>query len=286
MSAGASPSLGARASAGVDRRRGMALAASVGIHVLALLLWRQTPAPRVPQAARVVSMVLLPLAREREPVTAVSAPAASASASASAPASASASLATHSANKPPASTRTAPRSAQSATGGTPDATPPSTAVVSETPVAAAAAAAAASASASAPTTTAASDVAAESAPATPSTSPPGTPAGGIAYGIARHQAGRIDHALRGGKSGVPLQADTPWARFGRAIEAAHIDRSMSVREDEYTGPDGVVVYRFRQGNQTRCRRAGGVGLGIAGAPGVNDAGSIPCPSGAVWTPID
>lgn len=151
---------------------------------------------------------------------------------------------------------------------------------------------AAAAPTSASNTAAASTSAAESTPATPSTSTStstldtGTLAGGIAAGIARHQAGRIDHELRGGKSGVPLQADTPWARFGRAVEAAHIDRSMSVREDETTGPDGVVIYRFRQGNQTRCRRAGGVGLGIAGASGVNDAGSIPCPSGAVWTPVE
>jgi hypothetical protein len=114
------------------------------------------------------------------------------------------------------------------------------------------------------------------------------PAAGFAAGLAARQAGRIDRELRGGKSGVPLQADTPWSRFGRALEAAHIDHSMSVLEDMYTSPDGVVYYRFRQGKQTRCRRSGGVSIGITGNSmgSLNDAGSTECPKGATWTPVD
>ena len=107
--------------------------------------------------------------------------------------------------------------------------------------------------------------------------------GSFTVGVAKRQAGRIDRELRGGKSGVPLEADTPWARFQRGLEAAHVERSMSVIEDSYTSPDGVVIYRRRIGSRTICYRTGSVGLGIAGARGVNDAGPISCPTGVTWT---
>jgi hypothetical protein len=107
--------------------------------------------------------------------------------------------------------------------------------------------------------------------------------GSFTVGMAKRQAGRIDRELRGGKSGVPLEADTPWARFQRGLEAAHVERSMSVIEDSYTSPDGVVIYRRRIGSRTICYRTGSVGLGIAGARGVNDAGPVSCPSGVTWT---
>jgi hypothetical protein len=107
--------------------------------------------------------------------------------------------------------------------------------------------------------------------------------GSFMVGVAKRQAGRIDRELRGGKSGVPLEADTPWARFQRGLEAAHVERSMSVIEDSYTAPDGVVIYRRRIGSRTLCYRTGSVGLGIAGARGVNEAGPVTCPSGVTWS---
>jgi hypothetical protein len=107
--------------------------------------------------------------------------------------------------------------------------------------------------------------------------------GSFTVGMAKRQAGRIDRELRGGKSGVPLEADTPWARFQRGLEAAHVERSMSVIEDSYTSPDGVVIYRRRIGSRTICYRTGSVGLGVAGARGVNDAGPVDCPTGVTWT---
>lgn len=106
--------------------------------------------------------------------------------------------------------------------------------------------------------------------------------GSFTLGLARREAGRIDRELRGGKSGVPLDADTPWARFQHGFEAAHVDRSLGVSEESYTAPDGVVIYRRRIGGRVLCYRTGGVGLGVAGAVGLNDAGAIQCPSRAEW----
>lgn len=112
--------------------------------------------------------------------------------------------------------------------------------------------------------------------------PGSTAHGSFTLGLARTQVGRIDHELRGGKSGVPLEADTPWARFQRGLEAAHIDSSRSVSLDSYTSPDGVVIYREHIGDRYICRRTGSVGLGIAGARGINDAGPVDCPKGVTW----
>jgi hypothetical protein len=109
-------------------------------------------------------------------------------------------------------------------------------------------------------------------------------------GLAKQQAGRIDRELRKGKPGVPTEADTPAARFQRGVEAAYIDRTLTWQSDTYTSPDGVVIYRFRQGNRVRCRRAGGVGMPLAGMPGTGSitaasagaAGDTACPKGVVW----
>jgi hypothetical protein len=114
--------------------------------------------------------------------------------------------------------------------------------------------------------------------------------GGFALGLAKQQAGRIDRELRKGKPGVPTEADTPSARFQRGVESAYIDRSLTLQSDTYTSPDGVVIYRFRQGNRFRCRRAGGVGMPLAGMPGTGSitaggagaAGATDCPKGVVW----
>ena len=129
------------------------------------------------------------------------------------------------------------------------------------------------------------------------TAPPSAPAttqGSFAYGLAKRQAGRIDRELRKGKPGVPTEADTPWARFQRGLDSAHIDRSLTLQSDTYTSPDGVVIYRFRQGNRVRCRRAGGAGMPLRGMPegsslsipGSNAAGDTDCPKGVTWNRDD
>lgn len=107
--------------------------------------------------------------------------------------------------------------------------------------------------------------------------------GGFSLGLSRRQAGRIDRELRKGKSGVPDEPDTPMGRFRRGLEAAHIERSMSVQEDSYTSPDGVIVYRRRIGNVTVCRRSGSINpLGMRGMLFANEAGDVPCPTGVQW----
>jgi hypothetical protein len=107
---------------------------------------------------------------------------------------------------------------------------------------------------------------------------------------AKKQAGAIDRELRGGKSGVPAQADTPWGRFQRALAGAYNDRSRTTVMETYTSPDGVQSYRFRQGDKVWCRRSGGVGpdmgytegqklAGAGSAGSARTAGLVECPSG-------
>jgi hypothetical protein len=107
--------------------------------------------------------------------------------------------------------------------------------------------------------------------------------GGFAVGLSKRQAGRIDRELRHEKSGVPDEPDTPMGRFRRGLERAHVDRSMSVHEDSYTAPDGVIIYRKRIGKATICRRSGSVSpLGMRGMLFGSEAGDIECPKGVTW----
>jgi hypothetical protein len=107
--------------------------------------------------------------------------------------------------------------------------------------------------------------------------------GGFALGLSKRQAGRIDRELRKGKSGVPDEPDTPMGRFRRGLEAAHVDRSMSVYEDSYTAPDGTITYRKRIGKAVICRRSGSVSpLGMRGMVMGGEAGDVPCPRGVEW----
>jgi hypothetical protein len=107
--------------------------------------------------------------------------------------------------------------------------------------------------------------------------------GGLGLNLSKRQAGRIDRELRGGKSGVPDEPDTPMGRFRRALERAHVERSMSVYEDSYTSPDGTIIYRKRIGNNTYCRRSGNVSpLGMGGMLMGGEAGNVPCPKGVQW----
>jgi hypothetical protein len=101
---------------------------------------------------------------------------------------------------------------------------------------------------------------------------------------ARRQAGGIDRELRKGKSGVPVEADTPLARLRQKLDDAHVEALSGVQQDSYTAPDGRIIYRTRVGKRTVCRISGSVGLGIAGARGINDAGSVSCPTGVEWQP--
>ena len=108
--------------------------------------------------------------------------------------------------------------------------------------------------------------------------------GGFGLGLSRRQAGRIDRDLHKGKPGVPDEPDTPMGRLRRALEGAHIDRSLSVHFDTYTAPDGTVYYRKRIGNGVICRRGGNIApLGMKGMEmGGEVAENIRCPGGVDW----
>ncbi len=108
--------------------------------------------------------------------------------------------------------------------------------------------------------------------------------GGFGMALSKRQAGRMDRVLRKGKSGVPDEADTPMGRFRRGLEAAHIDRSLSVHFDSYTSPDGSIYYRKRIGNGVVCRRSGNIApLGMKGMEmGGEVADKVRCPSGVEW----
>jgi hypothetical protein len=112
-------------------------------------------------------------------------------------------------------------------------------------------------------------------------------------GKARRDAIAVDRELRKGKSGVPEEANTPWARFQRAAEGAYKDRSLTVTSESYTTPDGQVIYRFRRGGKYFCRSSGGVPPKIGGAVGGGEvlfdaqggegrAGQVRCPGQAEW----
>jgi len=232
--------------AGFPFRNRAALALIFGMHILALLAWMQQRQPRfpTPAAPQVVSILLRPLAvRPRRPAAA--------------------------------------------------AVPPPVPAVASGP----AVKAAAPISAPIPAPIPAQEPAAATVPAAvPALEASRTPAdvqqaireqqeteGGFALGLSKRQAGRIDRELRKGKSGVPDEPDTPMGRFRRGLEAAHIERSMSVQEDSYTSPDGVVIYRKRIGNTTICRRSGSINpLGMRGMLFANEAGDVPCPKGVPW----
>ena len=116
--------------------------------------------------------------------------------------------------------------------------------------------------------------------------PAAAPGPGLTLDAARRQAGRIDRELRQGKPGMPLEADTPWTRFGQALESAHVEPGLGAQIDSYTYPDGVVMYRKRVAGRSFCRRSGSVRgdfvPGASGLPGVNDAGEVACPKGVTW----
>ncbi|GAB3414145.1 hypothetical protein NX774_08440 [Massilia agilis] len=103
---------------------------------------------------------------------------------------------------------------------------------------------------------------AEPAPVTaepaPITSPaPVAPSARDILAAARRDVGKIDRDLRG-KSGGAMKLENG-NRFERAIAAAHVDDSRTGSLEEYTGPDGQVLYRKRVGDRVSCRQSGSVG---------------------------
>ena len=83
----------------------------------------------------------------------------------------------------------------------------------------------------------------------------------------KRTAGAIDHDLRKGKLAPLEPGDNKWERFAQAVGDARVDTSRTLTSDSYTGPDGVVVYRFRLGGRTWCRTGGNIRPSPFGAQG-------------------
>jgi hypothetical protein len=237
--------------AGFSPRNRAALALIFGMHILALLAWMQQRPVRLPEAPHVVSILLRPPAPpQREP-------------------------------EPPRAAPPSPRPMLPPTFDVFGGPPPSPAKPApETPAEVPAEAPAPSPPAPAPgldgarAPTTVQDAIREQKEA----------GGGFGLNLSKRQAGRIDRELRGGKSGVPDEPDTPMGRFRRGLEAAHVDRSKSVHFDTYTSPDGTIIYRKRIGKGASCRRGGNISpLGMRYMVMGNEAGDdVPCPSGVEW----
>lgn len=112
------------------------------------------------------------------------------------------------------------------------------------------------------------DTAPPAATGEPAADPFPTPSGPAQDGIAtgddslanrgKRTAGAVDHELRKGKLAPLDPGDSKWQRFAQAVGEARVDHSRTLTSESYTGPDGVVVYRFRQNGRTWCRTGGDV----------------------------
>ena len=111
----------------------------------------------------------------------------------------------------------------------------------------------------------------------------------------KRTAGAVDHELRKGKLAPLDPGDSKWQRFAEAVGNARVDTSRTLTSESYTGPDGVVVYRFRQGGRTWCRTGGDIrpspfGAQAGGAAlfdkagGGGFAGTVRCPTRVVFKP--
>lgn len=114
-------------------------------------------------------------------------------------------------------------------------------------------------------------------------------------GRGKRTAGTVDHDLRKGKLAPLDPSDSKWHRFALAVGNARVDTSRTLTSESYTSPDGVVVYRFRQGGRTWCRTGGDIRPSPFGAQGGGAqlfdkaggggfAGTVACPSGVQFKP--
>jgi hypothetical protein len=114
-------------------------------------------------------------------------------------------------------------------------------------------------------------------------------------GHGKRMAGTVDHELRKGKLAPLDPGDNKWQRFAQAVGDARVDNSRTLTSESYTAPDGVVVYRFRQGGRTWCRTGGDIrpspfGAQAGGAAlfdkagGGGFAGTVRCPTRVEFKP--
>lgn len=111
----------------------------------------------------------------------------------------------------------------------------------------------------------------------------------------KRTTGAVDHELRKGKLAPLDPGDNKWQRFAQAVGDARVDTSRTLTSESYTAPDGVIVYRFRQGGRTWCRTGGDIrpspfGAQAGGAAlfdkagGGGFAGTVRCPTRVEFKP--
>jgi len=111
----------------------------------------------------------------------------------------------------------------------------------------------------------------------------------------KRTAGAVDHEMRKGKLAPLDPGDNKWQRFAQAVGDARVDNSRTLTSESYTAPDGVIVYRFRQGGRTWCRTGGDIrpspfGAQTGGAAlfdkagGGGFAGTVRCPTRVEFKP--
>jgi hypothetical protein len=115
--------------------------------------------------------------------------------------------------------------------------------------------------------------AASPAPAT-STGP------GFSMDLVRRETSRVARSIAHEMPSMPSGADSRWGRFERDVDAAHF--GAGVWQDSYTAPDGTIIYRKHVGGRTICRMSGNVGPENGIIKGVDEAGSVACPTTAQW----
>jgi hypothetical protein len=121
---------------------------------------------------------------------------------------------------------------------------------------------------------------ADAASDAPSPTPASSPDASFNMDLVRRQASRVARAIAQELPSVPSGADSRWTRFGHDVDAAHFE--AGVWQDSYTAPDGTIIYRKHVGGKTICRMSGNVGPENGVIKGIDEAGSIACPSRAQW----
>lgn len=121
-----------------------------------------------------------------------------------------------------------------------------------------------------------SDAASDAAASTPASPPEAN----FNMDLFRRAASRVARAIAQEQPSVPAGPDSSWTRFRNNVDAAHLE--AGVWQDSYTAPDGTIIYRKHIGGRTICRMSGNVGPENGVIKGIDEAGSIACPSHGQW----
>lgn len=124
------------------------------------------------------------------------------------------------------------------------------------------------------------DATPDATPDVASSAPASSPEPGFNMDLVRREASRVARTIAHEMRSTPSGTDTPWSRLGRDVDAAH--SGAGVWQDSYTASDGTIIYRKQVGGRTICRMSGNVGPENGIIKGIDQAGSVSCPTRAQW----